>query len=79
MSKGAMTVAHGKKNGTFYLTAEACCSIAVVIENENSKLWHQSLAHKSEKGMKVMHSIGKLPALNFVDLNMCEECILWSV
>ena len=71
-----MTVAHGKNNGTLYLTAGACYSIAVLSENENSKLWHQRLGHMSEKGMKIMHSIGKLPGLKFVALDMCEECIL---
>ncbi|CAO2827530.1 unnamed protein product [Amaranthus hypochondriacus] len=76
ISKGSMTVAHGKKNGTLYLTAGACYSIAVATENENSKLWHQRLGHMSEKGMKILHSIGKLPCLKFVNLDMCEECIL---
>ena len=74
--RGAMIVAHGKKNGTLYLTGGACYSIAVATENENSKLWHQSLGHMSEKGIKIMHSIGKLPGLKSVNLDMCEEWIL---
>ena len=62
-----MTVAHGKKNGALYLTVKACYSIAVATENENSKLWHQRLGHMSEKGMKIMHSIGKP-----LGLKICE-------
>ena len=33
ISKGAMTVAYAKKNGTLYLTVGACYSIAVATEN----------------------------------------------
>jgi hypothetical protein len=54
ISKGAMTVARGKKSGTLYMTAEACHLIAAAI-NESPNLWHQRLGHMSEKGMKVMH------------------------
>lgn len=76
ISKGAMTIAHGKKSGTLYMTASACCSIAVAIGNENSNMWHQRLGHMSEKGMQLMHSKGKLPGLQSIDLDMCEDCIL---
>ena len=50
--------------------------IIVTTENENSKLWHQRLGHMSKKGINIMHSIGKLPSLNSMDLDMCDECIL---
>ena len=76
ISKGAMIVAHGKKNGTLYLTARARYLITVALENENSKLWHPRLGHMSEKGIKIMHSIGKLHGLKSMNLDMCEECIL---
>ena len=71
-----MTIAHGKKSGTLYMTAGACCSVAIAAGNENSKLWHQRLGHMSEKGMKLMHSKGKIPELQSVEVDMCEECIL---
>ena len=71
-----MTVARGKKSGTLYTTSDACCSIAVAIGNETPKLWHQRLGHMSEKGMKIMHSKRKLPCLQSVEIDMCEDCIL---
>ncbi|BBH04062.1 Toll-Interleukin-Resistance domain family protein [Prunus dulcis] len=38
-------------------------------------MWHQRLGHMSEKGMKIMHSKGKLPGLESVGIDMCEDCI----
>ena len=55
ISKGAMTIARGRKSGTLYKTAGACHLIAVAT-NEGPNLWYQRLGHMSEKGMKVMHS-----------------------
>lgn len=75
ISKGAMTIARGKKSGTLYKTAGACHLIAVAA-NENPNLWHQRLGHMSEKGMKIMHSKGRLPGLHSVKIDMCEDCIL---
>ena len=75
ISKGAMIIARGKKSGTLYKTAGACHLITVAA-NENPNLWHQRLGHMSEKGMKIMHSNGKLPGLQSVEIDMCEDCIL---
>ncbi|BBH07646.1 Toll-Interleukin-Resistance domain family protein [Prunus dulcis] len=75
ISKGAMMVARGKKSGTLYMTAGARCSIAIAAGNEYPNMWHQRLGHMSEKGMKIMHSKGKLPGLESVEIDMCEDCI----
>ncbi|XP_057426441.1 uncharacterized mitochondrial protein AtMg00300-like [Lotus japonicus] len=69
-----MTIARGKRIGTLYKTGGACHLIAVA-SNENPNLWHQRLGHMSAKGMKVMHSKGKLPGLQSVEIDMCEDCI----
>nr|KYP40338.1 Retrovirus-related Pol polyprotein from transposon TNT 1-94 [Cajanus cajan] len=74
ISKGAMTIARGKKSGTLYKTTEACHLITVAA-NDNPNLWHQRLGHMSEKGMKIMHSKGKLPGLQSMEIEMCEDCI----
>jgi hypothetical protein len=74
ISKGAMTIARGKKSGTLYKTAGECHLISVAASG-NPNLWHQRLGHMSEKGMKVMHSKGKLPGLQSVEIDMCEDCI----
>jgi Integrase core domain. len=76
VSRGAMTVARGKKTGTLYMTTDACGSIAVAESNEDPNLWHQRFGHMSEKGLKIMHSKGKLPGLKSVDIDFCESCIL---
>ena len=76
ISKGAMIIARGKKSGTLYMTVEECCSIVVVAGNKNPNMWHQRLGHMSEKGMKIMHLKGKLPGLQLVEIDMCEDCIL---
>ncbi|KAK2378762.1 putative mitochondrial protein [Trifolium repens] len=74
ISKGAMTIARGKKSGTLYKTARTCHLIAIAV-NENPNLWHQRLGHMSEKGMKIMHSKGKLPSLRSTEIDICEDCI----
>ncbi|WVZ07788.1 hypothetical protein V8G54_021134 [Vigna mungo] len=40
ISKGAMTIARGRKSGTLYKTEGACHLIAVAM-NENPNLWHR--------------------------------------
>jgi hypothetical protein len=72
ISKGAMTIARGKKSGTLYKTARTCHLIAIAA-NENPNLWHQRLGHMSEKGMKIMHSKGKLPSLWSIEIDICED------
>ena len=74
VSRGAMIIALGKKTDTIYMTTNACRSIAVAASKEDHNLWHQRLGHMSEKGLKIMHSKGKLPGLQSIDL--CECCIL---
>ncbi|WVZ03536.1 hypothetical protein V8G54_024342 [Vigna mungo] len=75
ISKGAMTIARGRKSGTLYKTEGACHLIAVAM-NENPNLWHRRLGHMSEKGMRIMHSKRKLPSLRSIEFDMCEDCIL---
>ncbi|XP_020271951.1 uncharacterized protein LOC109847116 [Asparagus officinalis] len=43
--------------------------------DKKSNLWHQSLGHMSEKGMKTLLSKGKLSDLKNVDVGLCEDCI----
>ncbi|TNV99076.1 hypothetical protein C5H24_12405, partial [Xylella fastidiosa] len=75
VSNGTMVTAKGKKVGTLYLTSHGSDTLAVVDSKESSNLWHYRLGHMSEKGMKVMQSNGKLPGLESVDIDMCEDCI----
>ena len=48
ITKEAMVIAHGKKNGTLYVTFSL--EIIIVIEklDEKLKIWHQRLSHMSE-------------------------------
>ena len=71
-----MVLAHGKKTGTLYMTSNPRNTIAVVKEGTNASLWHHTLGHMSEKGMKMLLSKGKLPKLKFISFDMCESCIL---
>ncbi|WVY97098.1 hypothetical protein V8G54_029249 [Vigna mungo] len=75
ISKGARTIARGRKSGSLYKT-EGACHLITVAMNENPNLWHQRLGHMSEKGMRIMHSKGKLPSLQSIEFDMCEDCIL---
>ena len=75
VSRGAMIIAHGKKTDTLYKTTNACGSIAVVASKDDHNLWHQRLGHMSEKGLKSMHSKGKLQGLHSINIDLCECCI----
>ncbi|XP_022889192.1 uncharacterized protein LOC111404645 [Olea europaea var. sylvestris] len=75
VSRGAMTIARGKKNCTLYTTMSACRIIAVTASNEDPNLWHQRLGHMSQKGLKYMHDKGKLPRVQSIDADLCESCI----
>ena len=62
-----MVVVRGKKIGTLFVNS-SCRSIITVVENiVSSNLWHYRLGHMSEKGMKVLHSDGKLHGLKEVN------------
>ena len=50
-------------------------TIAVTDASADADLWHQRLGHMSEKGLKVMHSLGKLPRLKSINIDFCENCI----
>ncbi len=41
ISKGAMTIARGTKNGTLYTTTDGCGLAAVAEGKEDPNLWHQ--------------------------------------
>ena len=57
------------------MTTNACGSIAVAASKEDPNLWHQRLGHMSEKGLKIMHSKGKLLGLQSINIDLCECCI----
>ena len=75
VSRGAMVMASGKKQGTLYITDSHSDVIAVAGKEGDAGLWHNRLGHMSEKGMKALHSKGKLTGLTAVDLDFCEDCV----
>jgi hypothetical protein len=75
VSMGARIIALGEKTGTLYMTTDMRDTIAVADASAEADLWHQRLGHMSEKGLKVMHSLGKLPKLKSVNIDFCENCI----
>ena len=75
VTKREMAIARGKKTGTLYVNSN-CRSVIVVIDNMvSSNLWHYRLGHRSKKGMKMLHSDGKLQWLKEVDHGLCEPCV----
>ena len=75
VTKGAMVVARGQKEGTFYLTKNLCNRIDNVESQDDAGVWHSRLGHMSKKGMKIMHSKGHLPGLKHVEVGFCEDCV----
>ncbi|PKI69297.1 hypothetical protein CRG98_010298 [Punica granatum] len=73
--KGAIVVVRGKKEDTLYMTVNNHDNIALASANSDADLWHCRLGHMSEKGMKQLCSMGKLPGLKTVALGLCEDCV----
>ena len=76
VTKGARVLARGKKTGTLYMTSSLRDTIAIADASTDTSLWHRRLGHVSEKGMKILLSVGKLLELKPIDFDMCENCIL---
>ncbi|GAA0153727.1 hypothetical protein LIER_11897 [Lithospermum erythrorhizon] len=77
ISKGAMTIAHGKKSSTLYMTSGSCCSSAVAMGNENSNMWHQRLAERmnrtlTEKARSIRIQSG-LPKQFWADVHISDQ------
>ena len=77
--KGAMIVAQGRKEGTLYITSESRDTISVADSSVDSKLWHRRLGHKSEKGIKLLASKGKLPDLKSVDVGLVKTVFMGNI
>jgi len=72
--KGAMIMAHYKKEGTFYMTSSSKVSILVASSDMDAGTWYHQIRHMNEKE-KAMPSKGKLPGLKSINLNFYEECV----
>jgi len=76
ISKGAMIIARGTKNGTPYTTTDGCGLATMAKGKEDPNLWHQKFGHMSSQGLKCLQSKGKLLGLKSVEVDFCENCIL---
>jgi transposase InsO family protein len=76
ITKGAMVLARGKKEGTLYMTNNVQESIANAEDDGDANLWHCRMGHMSEKGMKVLCSKRLLQGLKTVEIGFCEDCVL---
>ena len=50
ITKGAMVIARGKKEGTLYMTSNTKDCIAIAGANSDADLWHCRLGHISRRG-----------------------------
>ena len=74
--KGAIVVARDTKSGTLYTTA-GCINMAAVAEGASgSCLWQKRLGHMSVKGMKMLVAKGALEGLKYVNMGLCESCVV---
>ena len=45
------------------------------IEKISTELWHNSLSHMSEKGMKILEKKPLLPGIEDTTLETCDDCL----
>ncbi|PSS08215.1 Endonuclease [Actinidia chinensis var. chinensis] len=67
VTKGVMVMAHGKKQGTLYVTSGTNTVLAAASSEPDATTWHLRLGHMSEKGMKAMIMNIKLSGLKQLD------------
>ena len=71
-----MVVARGTKSRILYTTA-GCMNIAAVVDSTSrSSLWHNRLGYMSVKKMKMLAAEVALEGLKFVDMSLCEKCVM---
>ena len=75
VTKEAMVVARENKTGILYVNSSYRSMINVANNSVSSDLWHYRLGHMNAKGMKMLHSGGKLQGLKEVDHSLCEGCV----
>lgn len=73
---GVIVVAPGTKMGTLYLTDSCVDLVPVAGVETNPILWHKSLGHMSDRGLKVVASKGLFSAMQTVETDFCEDCVL---
>ncbi|GJR31504.1 retrovirus-related pol polyprotein from transposon TNT 1-94 [Tanacetum coccineum] len=77
VTKGSLVVARGNKRGILYMVEVLSDGINVTIASRgNAALWHQRLGHMSEKGMKILASMGRIPDLQKAVVGFCKPCVL---
>ena len=72
VTKGAMVIARGKKTGTLYVNSNCRIIITIADNSMTSDLWHYRLGHMSAKGIRMLHSDGKLHGLKEANHSLCE-------
>ncbi|GAB2303702.1 hypothetical protein Dimus_038798 [Dionaea muscipula] len=78
LNKGSLVVARGRKESSLYVLQTklmATGHVNALEDEEATSLWHNRLAHMSEKGMAILVKQGLLPGLNSVQLKRCEHCL----
>ncbi|GKA17481.1 retrovirus-related pol polyprotein from transposon TNT 1-94 [Tanacetum coccineum] len=77
VTKGSLVVARGNKHGSLYMVEVLSDGINVTISSRgNAALWHQRLGHMSEKGMKILALMGRIPDLQKAVVGFCKPCVL---
>ena len=72
---GGRIIAQDEKTGILYMTTYMRDTIAIANASAEADLWHQRLGYINEKGLKVMHLLGKLPKLKSINIDFYENCI----
>jgi hypothetical protein len=69
-------IAKGDKVGKLYLCiSNIDFSISLASTRVDTTLWHHSLGHMSEKGMKILYKRIFLTNIKQIDLDFCEHCV----
>lgn len=75
LSKGSMTVARGKKEGSLYITQGKINKGETNVSQDATKeLWHKRLGHMSEKSLEILAK-DHLSNIKGQPLESCEDCL----
>ncbi len=75
LTKGSLTMARGRKEGTLYLTQAKLCKGEVNVASTDMEIWHRRLGHMSEKGIHILARKQFLPDMTGKSLDPCADCL----
>ena len=65
-----------RRNNLYYLQAEVVVGSSCIAEDDSLNMWHMSLGHVGERGIKELLKRGLINGSDPGTTRLCESCLL---